>query len=323
MNTNYGYVYCIINIYIPDKCKIGMVYAPNKTSHMRAKELSSNTNCLKNSFKVCYDIKVKNPQKYEKRIHEKLKNLRINTEREFFDCKPYDILEYFKITNLIIYDDEKFDFAENYFTNYDNYDNYDNSNTNNNISDVKNNNISDVKNNNDKYKIKIMNIKNNLEINNINTKNNHKCDKCGKEFKYASVLQRHITKKFSCNNSLNITNSYDTKNKEIDIEIKIKIIKSKETGNKCLFCNHIFNQKSSLTRHINTYCDVKKNLHIKKVSLLNEKNKLLEEIKKEEEINEKINEKLCEKNNEINILKNIVKNLLNDKSKNINIINNK
>jgi hypothetical protein len=141
----------------------------------------------------------------------------------------------------------------------------------------------------------------------------HKCDKCGKEFKYSSILQRHISKKFSCNNSLNIINSYDKKINEIDIEIKIKIIKSKETGNKCLFCNHIFNQKSSLTRHINTYCDIKKNLYIKKESIMNEKNKLLEEIKKKEE--------LTEKNNEIETLKDMVKQLLYDKSKNNNINN--
>ena len=80
MNTNYGYVYCIVNIYMPDKSKIGMVHSPNKTSHMRAIELSSNTNCLKNSFKVCYDIKVKNPQKY--RVNSKI-NFEFNASELF------------------------------------------------------------------------------------------------------------------------------------------------------------------------------------------------------------------------------------------------
>ena len=56
--------------------------------------------------------------------------------------------------------------------------------------------------------------------------------------------------------------------------IKIKIIKSKETGNKCLFCNHIFNHKSSLTRHLKDYCDIIKNLYNKKESIISEKNKL-------------------------------------------------
>ena len=59
-NNNYGYVYCLTNKYMPNVCKIGFVNTENKTSHHRAKELSSHTNCPEH-FEVEFDIKVKNP----------------------------------------------------------------------------------------------------------------------------------------------------------------------------------------------------------------------------------------------------------------------
>ena len=117
MTTSYGYVYCLTNKYMPNLCKIGFVNTENKTSHHRAKELSSHTNCPEH-FDVEFDIKVKNPQKYEKRIHKKLKHLRINPRREFFECKPEDIITHFEKTNLIMYDDDNDDFPEVYLTKY-------------------------------------------------------------------------------------------------------------------------------------------------------------------------------------------------------------
>lgn len=114
---DYGYVYCLTNKFMPNICKIGFVNKPNKTSHDRAKELSSNTNCpIK--FEVEFDIKVKNPQKYERIIHKKLKHLRINPRREFFLCNPNDIIRYFNKTELINNDDDSTDFADNYMTIY-------------------------------------------------------------------------------------------------------------------------------------------------------------------------------------------------------------
>lgn len=115
--NDYGYVYCMINKYMPHLCKIGYVNKPGKTSRDRAKELSSNT-CCPIDFEVIFDIKVKNPHKYEKKIHKKLNHLRINSRREFFECKPEDIIKYFEKTNLIMYDDENDDFPEVYLTKY-------------------------------------------------------------------------------------------------------------------------------------------------------------------------------------------------------------
>ena len=116
-NDNYGYVYCITNKYMPNICKIGFVNKPNKTSHNRAIELSSHTNCpIK--FEVEYDIKVKNPQIYEKIIHKNLKKYRINNKREFFECVPHDIIKYFDRNELLKYTNNNNDFANNYMTIY-------------------------------------------------------------------------------------------------------------------------------------------------------------------------------------------------------------
>ena len=117
-NNNYGYVYCLTNKYMPNLCKIGFVNTENKTSHHRAKELSSHTNCPEH-FEVEFDIKVKNPHKYEKRIHKKLKNFRINPRREFFLCYSYDIIKYFDKNNLIKSVDEHEDFHKDYLKIYD------------------------------------------------------------------------------------------------------------------------------------------------------------------------------------------------------------
>jgi hypothetical protein len=118
---NYGFVYCITNKYMPNLCKIGFVNTENKTSFDRAKELSQHT-CCPFPFEVEFDIKVKNPHKYERRIHKKLNNLRINKRREFFQCNPDDIIKYFNRDNLIKSHDELEDFPENYFNKYNNTD---------------------------------------------------------------------------------------------------------------------------------------------------------------------------------------------------------
>jgi hypothetical protein len=114
---NYGYVYCMINQSMPDLCKIGMVHKENKTSHDRAKELSDSTSSPL-PFKVVFDIKVKEPFKYEKKIHNKLSNFRENKKREFFRCNPEDIEKYFKMENLMEIEEERNDFAINYFNKY-------------------------------------------------------------------------------------------------------------------------------------------------------------------------------------------------------------
>jgi hypothetical protein len=102
---------------MPNICKIGFTNKPDKTSHDRAKELSRHTNCPA-PFEVVFDIKVKNPKKYEKIIHKNLKNYRINKKREFFNCKPEDIIKYFDKNELIKNNVNIYDFPDNYLTKY-------------------------------------------------------------------------------------------------------------------------------------------------------------------------------------------------------------
>jgi hypothetical protein len=97
-------------------CKIGCVRKLNKTSHDRAKELFT-TSCA-TPFTVVFDIKVKNPYKYEKRIHELLKENRVNKKREFFNCKPIDIIHYFNIINLVKDENDLLDFPKGYLNIY-------------------------------------------------------------------------------------------------------------------------------------------------------------------------------------------------------------
>lgn len=115
MSHGYGYVYCLTNKYMPELCKIG--YTDKLTSQQRAYDLSMNTSCP-DKFDVIFDIKVKNADKYEKRIHNKLKKYRINKNREFFKCDPYNIIKYFNKEYLIKNDRDIDDFYNNYLTIY-------------------------------------------------------------------------------------------------------------------------------------------------------------------------------------------------------------
>ncbi len=110
---SYGRVYCMTNESLSGLCKIGHVHVPNKTSHTRAKELSNTS--IPTDFKVAYDIKIKNPSKYERIIHNKLNEFRQNDRKEFFKCNPEDIMDYFKLENLITCEEDKKDFPDNYF----------------------------------------------------------------------------------------------------------------------------------------------------------------------------------------------------------------
>ena len=114
--SDFGYVYCMTNNCMPDMCKIGCIYKKNKTSQDRANELYlTNT---PDKFKVVFDIKVKNPSKYETLIHKKLADKRYNKSREFFVCNPDEIIDMFLMKNLIVNDSDKFDFDQNYFNTY-------------------------------------------------------------------------------------------------------------------------------------------------------------------------------------------------------------
>ncbi len=194
---SYGRVYCMTNESLSGLCKLGHIHVPDKLSQKRAKELSNTS--IPTDYKVEFDIKVKNASKYEKIIHNKLKDIRFKENKEFFKCNPEDIMKYFKLENLITCEEDKYDFPYDYFTIY-------------------NNRMS-----NDK-------IKNNVENTatakttetNINNITDFECKLCKYMTAYLSNYKRHCTStnhltneqnmKFCvlCNTKYNNINSYNT-----------------------------------------------------------------------------------------------------------------
>jgi hypothetical protein len=154
-------------------CKLGHVHVPDKISQKRAKELSNTS--IPTDYKVEFDIKVKNASKYEKILHNKLRDIRFTQNKEFFKCEPDDIMKYFKLENLITCEEDKYDFPDNYFTLY-------------------NNNMMENKNMNEEYNNK---IKNNVESTqkNINNIIDFECKLCKYITTNLSNYKRHCTVK--------------------------------------------------------------------------------------------------------------------------------
>jgi hypothetical protein len=103
----------------------------------------------------------------------------------------------------------------------------------------------------------------------------HKCSKCSAEFNKMSNFKRHLNRKKSCEydlyNILQIKKPIHANSKKIKLlntslqtEINKKdnnIENTKETikSMSCSYCNKTFSSDSNLTRHIKTFCKVKKN----------------------------------------------------------------
>jgi hypothetical protein len=104
------------------------------------------------------------------------------------------------------------------------------------------------------------------------------CEKCGEEFKFKSLLDRHLLKKKLCDNNININKIYDKKIEAINNEINEKIKLSMDDKLECFLCNSKFKSKGNTTRHMNKYCNVKKELENKIEILKNNKNKLIDKI---------------------------------------------
>jgi len=176
-------------------CLIFQIGYTTKTTHDRAKELKTGLPC---AYDMIYDIHVKNPRKYESIIHSKLKNYRVYDNREFFRCEPNDIIEYFKMENLIESETERSDFYNNYFKKYgNNEDNEDNEDIEDNEDNEDNKNIKNIK--NIKNKDKII-IKKNV------------CNKCDKAFPKNYLLQRHLNRKYPCVTNIDLIDKKNDKN---------------------------------------------------------------------------------------------------------------
>jgi len=159
----------------------------------------------------------------------------------------------------------------------------------------------------------------------------YNCDKCGIEFKYKYLLERHYTNKKPCdskkklvkvfnnninkieddkNNILKNIEKLDDKIIKIDEKIKKKINESNKIEIKCSFCKKDFVSKGNMTRHLDITCHIKKKLTSDKNNIIQEKNDLLLEINK---LNEQKN-KLTD-DNEKNELKDEIKKIREDMKK--------
>lgn len=136
-------------------------------------------------------------------------------------------------------------------------------------------------NTNDKEIIK--NKQNIKDSKDFNDKYYYSCEKCGKIFKQKYLLTRHLNKKFPCDKIDTINNYHLKIIDRIDDEISKKTELSLETKTKCLFCDSVLINKGNLTRHLNNFCCVKKELLKEKQKIIKKKEKLIEDknIKKE------------------------------------------
>jgi hypothetical protein len=206
---NYGYVYCATNECMKNLCKIGMTMKnPNK----RVYELSSSTNCPK-PFILNFYMKINNPLKYEKIIHYKLNNKRINKNREFFNIDCDILLKYFDKDVLISYGGDIDDFPDDYL--------FINQNKNQNQNKNKNQNQNENENQKQKQKQKLITT---IE-----------CKKCGKDFPHNYLLLNHSKRKFSCNTEEHINKVFDDKIKNNNKYILDTYNKSVKNGKKCFF----------------------------------------------------------------------------------------
>jgi len=138
----------------------------------------------------------------------------------------------------------------------------------------------------------------------------HSCEKCGQDFKYKYLLDRHKTNKKPCDTDENINSVYNKKIKKIDDLIKTLTEQSLNTETKCLFCNKNLSSRSNTQRHMKNFCDEKK-------KLLKDKDNLIEEINK---LKEKDIIKI--QNQEIKELKKMMEKMMKKQPPNNQIINN-
>jgi hypothetical protein len=91
--SSHGFVYLLMNPYMPDVVKIGCT---ERSPHLRADELSKPTGAPAPFEVVCY-IEVADFQYVERKFHEWFKAWRITPNREFFaGISPIEIAGYFK-----------------------------------------------------------------------------------------------------------------------------------------------------------------------------------------------------------------------------------
>jgi hypothetical protein len=191
MNTNYTYLFKILK-----KLKIKHKYHRSLLNNFASSfifyEKFFNKNNLFTGGGEEIEIKKElfTSDNYQFIVRTLIDKIRENPQREFFKCKPLDIISYFTMENLIENDHDKKDFAKNYLTlynldfnetiNVDKHDEVDkDSNKMENDSD---NNSEDIINNKTMYLPKIT----------IDNSSYYKCTCCDFKAKYKKDFIRHI-----------------------------------------------------------------------------------------------------------------------------------
>jgi len=170
----------------------------------------------------------------------------------------------------------------------------------------------------------------------------YKCNKCNKIFNKKDNYNIHINRKYPCNNSSRIEpkNSHKLADPATNVPIENSIYLERDITNsndnisntintantiQCSYCNKTFTLKSSLARHLNSRCTVKKDDTNKKEEIFQI---LLKQMKDMEEQNTKILNELRSENlkqqNQINELKKEIskKSSINIDKQNNTVINN-
>ncbi len=145
------------------------------------------------------------------------------------------------------------------------------------------------------------------------------CDKCYKEFNYQYLLEKHKTKKKSCDKPeiaiKNLTLKIEEINNNIN-NLEDLSIKSKTT---CNYCNHKFTLKHNLTRHLHGDCKIKNKLLENKTKYDNIIALKNEEINKQKKLENEYSERFKEYKKETKKLKNSLKNYAIKNNNNLNI----
>lgn len=98
MSDNYGIIYILDNVGMPDLYKIG--YTEKNDVRERVKELSSSTS-VPYPFGIFYACQVKNAQIVENTIHKLFNENRVNPKREFFRLDPEQVKIALSLANPI------------------------------------------------------------------------------------------------------------------------------------------------------------------------------------------------------------------------------
>ena len=111
-----GWVYVLKNEAMPGLVKIGYTM---KDPAIRAEDLSKETG-IPMPFVVIYKALVVSPHDVEQEVHADLKNDRVNNQREFFRCDPFDAIECIRANAEIKYEvcDEEYEEYEEGTINY-------------------------------------------------------------------------------------------------------------------------------------------------------------------------------------------------------------